>query len=150
MPSTSSQRAVELFSQHYNCAQAVFAACGKSDALSQEQRLALAGPFGGGFAAQGEVCGALTGALLVLGEASEAAVTADPVGARKAVYARSFRLTESFRAAHGSIRCRELTGCQLNTEEGMKAFQQSGLRQSLCTKLVAFAAEKTDEALAEA
>jgi C_GCAxxG_C_C family probable redox protein len=144
----AAQRAEELFSQHYNCAQSVFAACGPDGGLSQTQRLALAAPFGGGIAAQGEVCGALTGALLALGEASEAAIAADPAAARKAVYQRSAQLAESFRAAHGSILCRELTGCRLNSEEGMRAFQQSGLRHSLCSKLVAFAAEKAALALA--
>ena len=141
-------RAQELFARHYNCAQSVYAACGRSEGLTESQRLALAGPFGGGIAASGEVCGALTGALLALGEASEAEVAADPGSARRAVYARSARLTEAFREAHGSILCRELTGHNMSTESGLRAFQESGLRQSLCAKLVGFAAQKTEEILA--
>ena len=148
MKSAVSQRAQELFAQHYNCAQSVYAAAAQGDGLTEAQRLALAAPFGGGIATQGEVCGALTGALLALGEASEAALAADPIAARRIVYERSARLTGEFRQLHGSILCRELTGCQLNTEEGMRAFQQSGKRASLCSNLVAFAAEKASDSIA--
>jgi len=83
-----SQRALELFSQKYNCAQSVFGACPVSGGLSEAQRLALAAPFGGGVARQGEICGALTGALLALGETFGEAMAADPVAGRKVLYER--------------------------------------------------------------
>jgi C_GCAxxG_C_C family probable redox protein len=136
------ERAVELFSQNYNCAQSVYAASASGDGLSEAQRLALAAPFGGGIARQGEICGALTGALLTLGEAEGKAMAADPAAGRNALYERARQLTEAFREAHGSILCRELTGCALDTEEGQHSFKERGLHQNLCTKLVAFAAEE--------
>jgi len=136
------QRAEELFSQNYHCAQSVYAACATGDGLSEPQRLALAAPFGSGMARQGEVCGALTGALLVLGEVEGKAMAADPLGGRDALYARAQQLIEAFRRKHGSILCRELTGCALNTETGRHDYKERGLHQNLCTKLVAFAAEK--------
>lgn len=139
------QRALELFSQGYNCAQSVFAACATDEGLSESQRLALAAPFGGGIARQGEICGALTGALLALGEAGGTAMAADPVVGRNALYERAQRLTEAFRTAHGSIVCRDLTGCALNTEEGQRRFKEQGLHQNLCNKLVAFAAGQVDK-----
>jgi C_GCAxxG_C_C family probable redox protein len=140
--SQQAERAVELFSQNYNCAQSVYAACATSDGLSEAQRLALAAPFGGGIARQGEVCGALTGALLTLGEAGGEAMAADPVAGRNALYERVKQLTEAFRAAHGSILCRELTGCALDTEAGQHAFKERGLHKNLCTGLVVFAADR--------
>jgi C_GCAxxG_C_C family probable redox protein len=133
---------VELFSRNYNCAQSVYAACAPGEGLSEPQRLALAAPFGGGVARQGEVCGALTGALLTLGEAAGGAMAADPVAARNALYAKAKQLTVAFRAAHGAILCRELTGCALDTEAGQRSFKERGLHLNLCTKLVAFAAEE--------
>jgi len=142
MSTKQSQRALELFSQNYNCAQSVFAACATDDGLDEARRLALAAPFGGGVARQGEICGAITGALLALGEANGAAMVADPVAGRKAVYDQAQKLTEGFRAAHGSILCRELTGCILATEEGQRSFKERNLHQEFCSKLVAFAAEQ--------
>jgi len=140
-----SQRALELFSEHYNCAQSVYAACATDESRTEVQRLALAAPFGGGIARQGEICGALTDALLALGEAGGAAMAADPVAGRNAVYQRAKQITEAFRAAHGSILCRELTGCALDTEAGQRSFNERGLHQNLCSKLVVFAVEQVDE-----
>jgi C_GCAxxG_C_C family probable redox protein len=142
MSNLQSLRAVELFSRSYNCAQSVYAASAPGEGLSETQRLALAAPFGGGVARQGEICGALTGALLALGEANGEAMAADPVAGRNALYERARQLTESFRAAHGAILCRELTACDFSTEEGQRSFKERGLHQNLCNKLVAFAAEK--------
>jgi C_GCAxxG_C_C family probable redox protein len=138
--SNQAERAVGLFSQSYNCAQSVYAACATGGNLSETQRLAIAAPFGGGIARQGEVCGALTGALLTLGEAAGEAMAADPVAARNALYERARELTTAFREAHGSILCRELTGCSLDTEAGQRIFKERGLHKNLCTGLVAFAA----------
>ena len=142
MSHRQSQRAVELFSGNYNCSQSIYAACATGEGLSETQRLALGAPFGGGIARQGEICGALTGALLTLGEAAGEVMAADPVAGRNALYAQAKQLTEAFRAAHGSILCRELTGCALDTEAGQRSFKERGLHQNLCTKLVAFAAEE--------
>jgi C_GCAxxG_C_C family probable redox protein len=139
---------LELFSQKYNCAQSVFAACAASEGLSEAQRLALAAPFGGGIARQGELCGALTGALLALGEAGGEAMAADPVVARGALYERAQRLTEAFRSAHGSILCRELTRCSLNTEEGQRSYNERGVHQNLCTHIVVSTVDLVDTTLA--
>jgi hypothetical protein len=69
-------------------------------------------------------------------------MAADPVAGRNALYERARQLTEAFRAAHGAILCRELTGCALDTEAGQRAFKERGLHQNLCAGLVAFAAER--------
>jgi C_GCAxxG_C_C family probable redox protein len=142
------QRALELFSQKYNCAQASFGACSTSDGLSEAQRLALTAPFGGGVARQGEICGALTGALLALGESVGASMAADPVAGRAALYERVHQFTEAFRAAHGSILCRELTGCALDTEEGQRVYNERGTHLNLCSKLVTYAVEQVGATVA--
>jgi C_GCAxxG_C_C family probable redox protein len=147
---SGSKRALELFSQKYNCAQSVFAACAASESSSEAQRLALSAPFGGGIARQGEICGALTGALLALGEAGGEAMAADPVASRDALYKRAQRFTEAFRSAHGSIRCRELTNCSLNTEAGQRSYNERGLHQNLCTNIVVSTVDLVDKTLAEA
>jgi C_GCAxxG_C_C family probable redox protein len=130
---------LELFSQGYNCAQSVYGACAAGNDLSEAQRLALAAPFGGGVARQGEICGALTGALLALGEVRGDAMAADPKAGRKALYERAQQLTEAFCQVHGAIVCRDLTGCILSTEEGQRSYKERGLHQSLCSNLVASA-----------
>jgi C_GCAxxG_C_C family probable redox protein len=143
-----SKRALELFSQKYNCAQSTFGALSTVNGLSETQRLALAAPFGGGVARQGEICGALTGALLALGETLGESMAADPVAGRDVLYKQVHQLTDDFRAAHGSIRCRELTGCALDTEAGQRLYNERGIHQNLCSKLVVFAVDQADLTIA--
>jgi C_GCAxxG_C_C family probable redox protein len=149
MSTNPSQRALELFSQNYNCAQSVYAASAIGTGLSETQRLAQAAPFGGGVARQGEICGALTGALMALGEFHTEALTADRAATQALLYARAQQLIEAFRKAHGAVTCRELTGCSLSTEAGHRAFKETGVREKVCVKLVAFAAEQVTKQMAE-
>ena len=59
--------AVATFKTGFNCAQSVLAAFGPELGLSCEQCLRMACAFGGGIARQGRICGAVSGALMVIG-----------------------------------------------------------------------------------
>ena len=62
-----SEKAVELFLKGYNCSQAVFGAFAEELGINEETAFKLAAPFGGGVGRQREVCGAVSGMLMVLG-----------------------------------------------------------------------------------
>ncbi len=62
-----SERAIAYFKEGFNCSQAVFAAFAPQSGLEREMALRIAGTFGGGMGRLGEVCGAVTGALMALG-----------------------------------------------------------------------------------
>jgi C_GCAxxG_C_C family probable redox protein len=144
MAHDAAQRALALFNAHANCAQSVFAACAVNSSLTEAQHLALAAAFGGGMARTGETCGALTGALLALGELHSAEMAADHATGRAKVYAEAAALIDEFRSQHGSILCHELTGCRLNTTEGHDQFVASGARENVCRKLVVNAVEMVE------
>ena len=146
MEKKASERAQELFAEHCNCAQSVYAASGAGSGMTEEQRLAVAAAFGGGVARQGEVCGALTGALMALGERGTARMAVDCAAGRDEVYDAAKVLMEEFRMTQGSILCRELTGCLLGTEEGHRDFVERKVRETVCMKLVAFAADRATKA----
>ena len=59
-------KAVEYFSNNFNCAQAVFTTYATEMGIEEEMALKIATQFGGG-SRKGEVCGAVSGALMVLG-----------------------------------------------------------------------------------
>ena len=61
------QTANDRFAQGFSCSQSIFSAFVLQLGLSTETALKLSSPFGAGMARQGQVCGALTGALMVLG-----------------------------------------------------------------------------------
>ena len=134
------ETAVALFDK-FNCAQSVFAAYGPEEGLEEPMCLMLAGPFGGGIGRMGEVCGALTGALLVLSLRHGQGMATDPAEARGPFYERVQSFMNDFRLRNGGVTCRELTGCDLLSPEGQEQFKARDLHHQLCRKLVASAAE---------
>lgn len=89
----------------------------------------IASAFGGGIGNTGAVCGAVVGAVMGIGLKMERGDTmADWL--RIAETAQEFR--HRFENEMGTINCRELTGVDLNTEEGVKQAMSSSLAQKVC------------------
>ena len=101
----------------------------------------IATPFGGGMGRYGEVCGAITGAMLALGLKS-GRTSGDDTATRNAVYAKVVRLIRAFEIEYGSSICRAVTKCDLLAPEGQKRMNEEKLHENLCTGLVAFGAEE--------
>ena len=72
MKEKHADKAKQLFLQGYNCAQAVVCAFDDLTGLDRETAARLASSFGGGMGRMREVCGTVSGALLVLGLARAA------------------------------------------------------------------------------
>ena len=137
--------AQERFDQKFNCSQSVFSAYASQLGIQDEIALKLASPFGGGTAHQGHVCGAVTGALMVLGlyKGNATPETKD----------ETYRLAEEyikrFQELHGSILCRELTGHDISKPGELEKAREEGVFQTTCPGLVKDAAELVDEFLNE-
>ncbi len=101
------EKAAELFLQGYNCAQAVAVAFCDVTGLDEEFTAKLASPFGGGMGRLREVCGAVSGMLMVLGHLY-GYDSSDDDGKKKEVYAQVQELAKEFQKMNGSIICREL------------------------------------------
>ena len=138
--------AVDRFRRGYNCAQAVLSAYANDLGLSEDAALRLAGLFGGGMGRRGEVCGAVTGALMVLGLKFGSTTAGDAVG-KERQYGVARELMSRFRERRRSILCRELLGCQLSTAEGWQEAQDRGLFLNLCPELIRDAAEIVSQLL---
>ncbi len=105
-PADNVRRAGEIYMQHFNCAQSVLCAFGDRTGLNNEAALRLAASFGGGMGSLKEVCGALTGAFMVLGLVKG---FTDPTRENKARHGeRIDRLADAFRGRFGAISCRSL------------------------------------------
>lgn len=101
----------------------------------------IATGFGAGLARHGEVCGALSGAIMALG-LKFGRERGDDNEAKAAIYAKVKQLMEAFEKHFGTISCRELTGCDLMSEEGFKRFASLDMHNQLCPQFVAFAVEE--------
>lgn len=92
--------------------------------------------FGGGMARSGEVCGAITGGILVLG-LRYGRGNAEDRSAMELTYLKTRELMDLFSRKHGTFKCRELlNGCDLSTEEGQKYFKENELLKTVCTACV--------------
>jgi C_GCAxxG_C_C family probable redox protein len=127
--------ATNHFKSGFNCSQAVFASHAPLVGIEEEDALRISTGFGAGMARQQEVCGAVTGAMMVLGSKHGMTVATDTV-AKETTYARVNEFTRRFCALHGSISCRTLLGCDINTEEGKKEYSDRKLSATVCLPCV--------------
>ncbi len=137
---TSAQRAAESYASGFSCSQAVFAAFSEALGLERTKALKIAQPFGGGIAGTGSTCGAVTGALLVIG-LKHGRVRPEDLAAKERTYALVREFIRRFQEQQGSIICRELIGVDISTQEGHEAARRQGLFTERCTLLVSRAAE---------
>ena len=138
------ERAVELFKEGYSCSQAVLAAFSEQFDLKKEMALRIAGAFGGGMGRMGETCGAVTGAIMVLGLKFGCVVAGD-LNSRENAYAAVREFVHRFKGRNVSTLCRELLDCDISTPEGIKRAKEEGLIKKTCPKLVRDAAEILDQ-----
>ena len=101
-------RAEELFRQGYNCAQAVFGAFSQDLGLDSQEAMRLASAFGAGLGKLREVCGAVSGMLMVAGLLYGYSDPGPGDVNKKAHYRLVQDLAARFRERAGSIVCREI------------------------------------------
>jgi len=131
---SSAERAVDYFKSGLNCSQSVFCAFAEKYGIPHETALKLSSGLGGGVGRLREVCGAVTGATLVLGLSD---------GPDKAsVYPKVQEFCEAFRKECGSIVCRELLeGTGATTGGAPESRTADYYRKRPCVELVRLAAE---------
>ena len=139
--------AAELFCKDYNCAQAVAVAF--CDVTGMEPGLAarMAAPFGGGMGRMREVCGAVSGMLMVLGNLY-GYETPDSDEVKKAHYALVQELAGKFREENGSIICREILK-NPPSDPNPSPRTAEYYAQRPCARMVYTAAKILDEYIAE-
>jgi C_GCAxxG_C_C family probable redox protein len=122
----------------------VFSAFAEQMGMDYQTAVKVSAGFGGGMGI-GSVCGAVTGAIMVIGlkhggvDPKAKAHTAKLVG----------ELTNRFRAQHRLLNCRELLGCDLSTPEGRQAAKEKNLYATVCNGFVRDAAKILNELLNE-
>lgn len=139
--------ALKLFEEKYHCSQAVLAAFSEEYGLSKENALKIGGCFGSGMR-KGEVCGACTGALMVLGlkygksriEDMDSKIKSNEV---------CDKFLDEFKRENGSYLCNTLLGCDISTKEGVQSALDNELFTKFCPKMVKSAVMITEKILDE-
>ena len=99
--------AAELFVKGYNCAQTLAVAFCEEIGMTPDRAARMASSFGGGMGRMREVCGAVSGMLLVAGLLYGYETPGDDIS-KKEHYVRVQYLAGRFREQTGSIVCREI------------------------------------------
>lgn len=136
-------KAKELYEQGFYCSQAVFTAFADEMGLTEKQALQVGSCFGGGMC-KGEVCGACTGALMVLGM-KYGRYIADDWDSQMKANDIAVKFLEQFSKENGSYICNELLGCDIETPEGKAYAREHKLFTEFCPKMVAYAVEVLEQ-----
>jgi len=135
-----SEQARDLFLSGYNCAQSVLLSFADDLKFSKELAQKMAAGFGGGMGKQQETCGAVTGAIMVLG-----LLKGEHVNNNEELKAESYgsvkELTKEFVSEYKSTKCIDLIGCDLNTPEGAARFKDEKIMETVCAGCVKKAVE---------
>jgi hypothetical protein len=101
----------DYFMEGSNCSESTL--LGISEAIGEKCKFIpqIASGFGGGFGRHGEVCGAISGDEYL----------------------------KKFTEKYGTLSCRELTGCNMLTPEGLRKIKDEKIHVNVCAPIVEFA-----------
>ncbi|MFW9865922.1 MAG: C-GCAxxG-C-C family protein [Candidatus Thorarchaeota archaeon] len=140
------EQALSSFNEDFNCAQSVLSTFSSQYGLERDTALKLATGFGGGVARLGHICGAVSGATMVIGLKYGMGINKN-IEAKENTYKVIRDFTNKFQKLHGSILCRELLECDINTIEGKNIYAQNEYFEKKCTQYVKTAVEILEQLL---
>lgn len=141
------EKALDYFNRKYHCSQAVLAAYAQECGLTEEQALKLGACFGSGMR-KGEVCGACTGALMVLG-ALYGQYDKSNEKSRLVANEVNDKMMNLFKEKCGSYLCNELLQCDISTKDGIDYALSKNLFTEFCPQMVANAVDILERIIEE-
>lgn len=139
--------AMRIHESGFNCCQSVIGVFSEEFGLDLGTAYRVSAGFGGGMR-RGEVCGAVTGALMVLGLKHGHFIAGD--AERKSHIAELTKeFHNRFEAMNGSIICKELLGYNSSIEEERAIIEEKGLFKTVCPKAIEDAISILEEMLAD-
>jgi len=147
--SSKTELAKTYHERGYSCSQSVLAPFSQDFGLSEETALRISTGFGSGMGRLCEVCGALSGAFMVIGLKHGKVITdGTKYGTdTETTYRLVAELAQRFRDRNGSIHCRVLIGHDLSIPEERAKARELGLFDAICGKCIQDAVELLEEAL---
>lgn len=136
------EQAAAYHHQGFNCCQAVLAAYRDLTGLSEQTSFDMGGGFGAG-ANSGELCGAITGAVMTLGLLTPID-REDPVGSKRRTGKLAKEFQQRFQEKFGELRCRPLLKTEVRAGDETPAARDLGLTNR-CDVLIISAIEILEE-----
>ncbi len=142
------EKAVTFYNNGYSCSQSILATFAPQLGLDETTALKIAAGFGGGMGRQGNTCGALSGAYMVLGLKLWDA-NAENTNAKAIIYEKVRKFTELFRARNKFTRCNDLLGYDIGSPEDREIMTEKDLFNTICPGVVRVSAEILQKMLDE-
>ena len=143
MKTDRKEKAIQYFSEELHCSQSVLAAFADECGITEEMAFRLGSCFGSGMR-KGNVCGACTGALMVLGLLLGEVQAGNPEERQRSNQINDMMM-DRFKQKNGTCICNELLGCDITTPEGVQYARENRLFKDFCPKMVASAVEILEE-----
>jgi C_GCAxxG_C_C family probable redox protein len=134
------KHAVDMFEEGYNCAEASLLGLAVGMERRDEVLPASFTCFGGGMGRSDLICGAVSGSLAGLGLAVDRKDPKDKEGKERA-YKLAKDFIKDFMEMKDSVYCTDLCGCNISTEDGIKAFNENIAHMETCKGVVKFSVE---------
>ncbi len=144
--SKEAENGVECFKDSFNCAQAVFSSHCERFGIQKENAYKIAGGFGGGMGHTGEACGAVTGAIMLIG-LRYGKYKKEDMESKGVTYRKVQEFTEEFKKIHGSIKCNNLTKYNLGIESEFIKARDAGVFSNICPLFVKSSVEIVEKYL---
>ena len=123
-----------LFMQGIDCSQVVTGAFAEKMGMTEEQARKVSSCFGGGMMC-GETCGAVTGALMVIGMVYGHSREGDQ-SQKEIMAAKTGEFKKLFGEKYSSCICRELLGHDISKPGEMEKVLEKGLMFDFCPRVV--------------
>lgn len=125
----------------YNCCESVLLTLAEYLGVKSDLIPKIATGIGAGFSLNGLTCGSISGVVMAISlKYGRKSNEENP----KTTWSRVDKFIEAFRNRWGALTCRELTGLDVKTAEGMKEYLRS-VHDYACTERVKFAVKKAIE-----
>ena len=142
------EEACHRFANGNVCAQAVLAVFAKELGLPEPLAMKFGVGFAGGIGMGGHTCGALSGAVAVLGLAYGSDDIQDSASKAK-VLQKVKALREAFEDEFKTLTCKGLLVCDISTQEGLERAKENALFQTKCPLFVKRSVEILEDLLCE-
>jgi C_GCAxxG_C_C family probable redox protein len=137
---TKSDEALASFQSGITCSSAVFSAFSHELRLDEKTAKKIGCGFGAGVSRTGNICGAVSGAIMVIGLKYGKAEQGDDAATEK-TRALTRQFIQEFTKKNSSVNCTELLGHNLKNQNEYDAAANANLFRTMCPEYVRDAAD---------
>ncbi len=137
---TKADDAHRSFLKRFTCSAAVFSTFSEELGLDPDTAKKIACGFGAGISKTGNTCGAVSGAIMVIGLAYGKTEEGDDAATEK-TRALTRKFIKEFTEKNGSVNCTDLLGYDLSDPEEYEVAKERGLFIEKCPLMVRDAAD---------